>query len=112
MEDAAEAGHEGALLALEMFCYRLAKYISSYMIAVPSLDAVVFTGGIGENSSFIRATTMGYFAHLGLTVDEKSNQSMRFGAKGNIASTSSTKPILIVPTNEEWVIAAEAAKFA
>ena len=112
LEEAAEAGHEGALLALEMFCYRLAKYISSYMIAVPSLDAVVFTGGIGENSSYIRATTMGYFSHLGVILDEQSNQAMRFGAKGNIASSSSTKPVLIVPTNEEWVIAAEAAKFA
>ncbi|WP_218418509.1 acetate kinase [Alteromonas lipotrueae] len=112
LEEAAEAGHEGALLALEMFCYRLAKYISSYMIAVPSLDAVVFTGGIGENSSYIRATTMRYFSHLGFTIDDQNNQAMRFGAKGNIATSSSTKPVLIVPTNEEWVIAAEAAKFA
>lgn len=112
LEDAAEQGHEGALLAMEMFCYRLAKYIAGYMVAVPSLDAIVFTGGIGENSSFVRERTMAYFAHMGITVDEANNTAMRFGAAGAITATDSRTPVFVVPTNEEWVIAAEAAKFA
>ncbi|QPL48637.1 acetate kinase [Alteromonas sp. B31-7] len=112
LEDAAIEGHEGAKLAIEMFCYRLAKYISGYMIAVPSLDAIVFTGGIGENSSLIRETTMGYFSHLGVDIDIDRNLQARFGKGGDIASDSSNKRVFVVPTNEEWVIAAEAATFA
>ena len=112
LEDAAIEGHEGAKLAIEMFCYRLAKYISGYMIAVPSLDAIVFTGGIGENSSLIRETTMGYFSHLGVDIDTDRNLQARFGKGGDIASDSSNKRVFVVPTNEEWVIAAEAATFA
>lgn len=112
LEEEAEKGHEGALLAIEIFCYRLAKYIASYLIATPSLDAIVFTGGIGENSSLIRETTMNYFAHLGVTLDEQKNLDARFGKRGEITSSSSSKTVFVVPTNEEWVIAAEAATFA
>ena len=112
MVNAYMEGHEGAKLAIEMFCYRLAKYISGYMIAVPSLDAIVFTGGIGENSSLIRETTMGYFSHLGVDIDTDRNLQARFGKGGDIASDSSNKRVFVVPTNEEWVIAAEAATFA
>ena len=112
LEEEAEKGHEGALLAIEIFCYRLAKYIASYLIATPSLDAIVFTGGIGENSSLIRETTMSYFAHLGVTLDEQKNLDARFGKGGEITSSSSSKTVFVVPTNEEWVIAAEAATFA
>ena len=112
LEEEAEKGHEGALLAIEIFCYRLAKYIASYLIATPSLDAIVFTGGIGENSSLIRETTMNYFAHLGVTLDEQKNLDARFGKGGEITSSSSSKTVFVVPTNEEWVIAAEAATFA
>lgn len=112
LEEEAEKGHEGALLAIDIFCYRLAKYIASYLIATPSLDAIVFTGGIGENSSLIRETTMNYFAHLGVTLDEQKNLDARFGKGGEITSSSSLKTVFVVPTNEEWVIAAEAATFA
>ena len=112
LEDEALKGHEGAQLAIEIFCYRLAKYISGYMVSVPSLDAIVFTGGIGENSSLIRETTMGYFKHFGITVDEQKNLEARFGKGGEISTSSSTTSVFVVPTNEEWVIAAEAAKFA
>lgn len=112
LEDEAEKGHEGAKLAIEIFCYRLAKYIAGYMVAVPSLDAIVFTGGIGENSSLIRQTTMDYFAYMGVEVDNERNLAKRFGKDGEISSPSSSKPVLVVPTNEEWVIAAEAVQFA
>lgn len=112
LEEAALNGHEGALLAIEIFCYRLAKYISGYMIAVPTLDAIVFTGGIGENSSLIRETTMGYFKHFGVAIDEQRNLDARFGNAGEISAPSSSTKVLVVPTNEEWVIAAQAAQFA
>ncbi|BFT30763.1 acetate kinase [Alteromonas sp. D210916BOD_24] len=112
LEDAAQQGHEGALLAIELFCYRLAKYIAGYMVAVPTLNAIVFTGGIGENSSLIRQTTLGYFAHFGITLDEQKNDAARFGHSGQITATNSTMPVYVVPTNEEWVIASEAATFA
>jgi len=112
LENAAQEGHEGAKLALEIFCYRLAKYIAGYMIATPSLDAITFTGGIGENSSLIRQTTLEYFAHLGFALDSEKNEAMRFGAKGDISAASSRYPIFVIPTNEEWVIAKEAASFA
>ncbi|GMM68184.1 acetate kinase [Alteromonas sp. MTD1] len=112
LEEAALNGHEGALLAIEIFCYRLAKYISGYMIAVPTLDAIVFTGGIGENSSLIRETTMGYFKHFGVAIDEQKNLDARFGNAGEISAPSSSTKVLVVPTNEEWVIAAQAAQFA
>jgi acetate kinase len=112
LEEAALNGHEGALLAIEIFCYRLAKYISGYMIAVPTLDAIVFTGGIGENSSLIRETTMGYFKHFGVAIDEQRNLDARFGNSGEISAPSSSTKVLVVPTNEEWVIAAQAAQFA
>lgn len=111
LEEAALNGHEGALLAIEIFCYRLAKYISGYMIAVPTLDAIVFTGGIGENSSLIRETTMGYFKHFGVAIDEQKNLDARFGNAGEISAPSSSTKVLVVPTNEEWVIAAQAAQF-
>ena len=112
LEEAALNGHEGAVLAIEIFCYRLAKYISGYMIAVPTLDAIVFTGGIGENSSLIRETTMGYFKHFGVAIDEQRNLDARFGNAGEISAPSSSTKVLVVPTNEEWVIAAQAAQFA
>lgn len=112
LEEAAQNGHEGAKLALEVFCYRLAKYIASYLIVVPSLDAIVFTGGIGENSSYIRSTTMAYFAHLGFSINNDENLAKRFGAGGNIAHERSSKPVFVVATNEEWVIAAQALTFA
>lgn len=112
LEEAAQQGHEGALLAIEIFCYRLAKYIAGYMVAVPSLNAIVFTGGIGENSSLIRQTTLSYFSHFGITLDEQKNDAARFGQSGQITAANSTTPVYVVPTNEEWVIASEAATFA
>jgi len=112
LEDAANNGHEGALLAIEIFCYRLAKYISGYMVCVPSLDAIVFTGGIGENSSLIRSTTIGYFKHFGIALDEQKNLDARFGQGGEISTSDSSTAVFVVPTNEEWVIAAEAATFS
>jgi acetate kinase len=110
LEQLASEGHELASLALDIFCYRLAKYIGSYLVAAGPLDALVFTGGIGENSSFIRETTCKHLAHLGFTLDAELNSAMRFGARGQINPNVAGKAqnILVIPTNEEWVISQKA----
>jgi acetate kinase len=84
IEEEAAEGHEGAKLALEIFAYRLAKYIASMSVATGRLDALVFTGGIGENSNLIRSKVMGYLGFLGLKEDAKANEAARFGNAGII----------------------------
>ncbi len=110
LEEAAQKGDENAQLALTIFCYRLAKYIGAYLVVTGPLDALVFTGGIGENSSFIRETTLSMLAHMGFSMDADKNMAARFGQSGNIAQQG--VPILVVPTNEEWVIAKAAHQFS
>lgn len=112
LEQAAEQGHSQAKLALEIFCYRLAKYIGSYLVALGApLDALVFTGGIGENSQFIRQTTLTHLAHLGFAADAELNSQMRFGQSGAIQAQHSPA-ILVIATNEEWVIAQDALQLS
>ena len=106
LEEAAQQGHEGAQLALNIFCYRLSKYIAAYMVPLGGLDALIFTGGIGENSSFIREQVLNKLAFLGLKADETANLACRFGHSGNISSGDT--PALVIPTNEELVIAQDA----
>ncbi|WP_319005075.1 acetate kinase [Microbulbifer elongatus] len=109
LEQAASDGHDGAQLALDIFCYRLAKYIGSYHAVLPQVDALVFTGGIGENSSLIRQKVMTQLAGIGYTVDAQKNDRARFGEEGPI-STDQSAVTLVIPTNEEWVIARDAAE--
>ena len=99
---------ETAKRAMELYCYRLAKSIASYTAALDGrLDAVVFTGGIGENSAPIREMTLNRLALLGFKVDSEANLKARFGKQGIITETGSTVA-LVIPTNEEWVIANDA----
>jgi acetate kinase len=102
---AAADGNERAALAVEMFVYRLVKYIGSYSTVLPGLDAVVYTGGIGENSKPVRARSVAMLASLGATLDEARNESTIRGEEGPITTDDSTLPVLIVPTNEELMIA-------
>ena len=112
IEEAAGKGHEGAKLALEVFAYRLAKYVASMSVAAGGLDALVFTGGIGENSDTIRSKTIGYLGFLGLTVDEKANLAARFGEGGIISQAGHTPLAMVIPTNEELMIAQDTAHLA
>ncbi len=99
---------ETAKRAMDLYCYRLAKTIASYTAALDGrLDAVVFTGGIGENSAPIREMTLNRLALLGFKVDSDANLKARFGKQGIITETGSTVA-LVIPTNEEWVIANDA----
>lgn len=106
IEEGYEAGDEGCTLALEVFCYRLAKYVASYTVPLKRVDAIVFTGGIGENSDLIRKKVLEHLSIFGYEVDDAKNTAARFGAEGTITKDGS--PIaMVIPTNEEFVIASE-----
>jgi len=107
IEEQALAGHQGAQLALDVFCYRLAKYIASYTVPLGRLDALVFTGGIGENSDVIRAKVLNQLSIFGFELDNDANLSARFGQEGQISTQQGPKA-LVIPTNEELVIALDA----
>ncbi len=108
---AMEEGHEGATLAFQVFTYRVAKYIGSYMIPLESLDAVIFTGGIGENSLDIRREILSNLKLLGFVEDAKGNEDARFGAAGVIAKSELLDAVaMVIPTNEEFVIAQQSVE--
>jgi len=111
LEAAADAGHEGAKLALEVFVHRLARHIGGLATSMPRLDAVVFTGGIGENSARIRAMTLKHLEIFGLRLDEEANASC-FGGRTARISNGNGPVALVVPTDEEGLIAADAARLA
>jgi acetate kinase len=92
-----------AKYAFDVFTYRVKKYIGAYAAAMGGVDAVVFTGGIGENSSEVRATSCENLAFLGIEIDEAKNLSKE--REKNISRDGSRTAVLVVPTNEELVIA-------
>ena len=104
---AATAGHTGALLAVELFCYRLAKSIASYIVPLGRIDTIAFTGGIGENAAPVRERVIGYLHGLGFRLDSEAN-SLHTNMPRNIAAPA-TPPVWIIPAREEWEIASEAA---
>ncbi|AIY65393.1 acetate kinase [Pseudoalteromonas piratica] len=110
IEEAAEKGHMQAKLALDVFCYRLAKYIASYVVPLGQLDAIAFTGGIGENSSLIREKVINLLSFFAFDLDHDANLAARFGNAGVIATNPLGAKVLVMPTNEEWVIAMDAHK--
>jgi acetate kinase len=110
LEQQAQKGNQHAKLALDMFIYRLVKYIGAYLAVVGPLDALIFTGGIGENSAYVRDNTISQLQHMGLKLDKDKNVQMRFGQSGLISHTDS-KPIFAIATNEEWVIAKDAIQY-
>ncbi len=101
---AADTGNANAKLALDVFCYRLKKYIGSYMAALGGLDALIFTGGIGENSSVVRDLTCQGLGFMGITIDNALNKAA-IGKEMDISGACATAKTLAIPTNEELVIA-------
>lgn len=96
--------------ALDVYCYRLAKYIGSYMAVIGErLDAIVFTGGIGENSAHVREITLNHLKLFGYNVDNEKNLAARFGKEG-IITAEGTPVAMVIPTNEELVIAQDTAR--
>ncbi|SMY34862.1 Acetate kinase [Photobacterium malacitanum] len=102
--EAMEAGNHDAKLAFEVFSYRAAKYIASYMVALDELDGIIFTGGIGENSLPVRSEIMRLLKIFGYREDVAGNEAARFGAEG-VISQAGTPLAMVIPTNEEFVIA-------
>ncbi len=106
IEAAIENGNEQAKIALEVFYYRVAKYVGSYAAALNGVDAIVFTAGLGENSSAARAKVCSYLTYLGIEVDDAKNNVR--GKATVISSDNSKVAVLTIPTNEELVIARDA----
>jgi acetate kinase len=105
VENAADKGNKRAQLALAIFCYRIRKYIGAYIAAMGGLDAIVFTGGIGENSTTIRARVCDGMDFFGIELDSDKNDKLKGPA--DISKDGSKVRILLIPTNEERVIARE-----
>ena len=102
LEDAMDNGNEAAKLAIEAFSYRVAKYIGSYAAAMNGVDAIAFTGGIGENGSTVRRQVLSYLGYLGIEIDEEQNKKR---GENFILSTKDSKvTVAVVPTNEELAI--------
>lgn len=103
IEDAAHSGNEIAQLALDIYVYRIAKYIGAYAAAMNGVDAIVFTAGVGENSPYVREKVCEYLGFLGVKIDRQLNDVK--GLERIISTPDSKVAVLIVPTNEELVIA-------
>lgn len=104
IEELAAGGSERARLAMNMYCYRLKKYIGSYAAILGRVDALVFTAGVGENSERVRATACSDLASLGIILDEQKNTKRAPGIF-EIQAWNSQVRILVIPTNEELEIA-------
>ena len=108
LEAAAAEGNERAQLAIDVFCYKVTKRIGSCAAAMGGLDAVVFTAGVGENSASLRAKIMEGLEFLGLKLDPEKNNVR--GKETIISTDDSPNKILLIPTNEELVIALDTAR--
>ncbi|SEI38463.1 acetate kinase [Lachnospiraceae bacterium A10] len=102
---AIENGDEKAKIALEAFCYRVAKYVGAYAAAMNGVDAIAFTAGIGENNNYVRSKVCEYFGYLGVKIDEDVNNNT--GDEAIISTPDSGVKVLVVATNEELAIARE-----
>jgi acetate kinase len=109
LEEAAEQGNTQALLALEVMIYRLVKYIGAYATILGHVDALVFTGGIGENSSFVRGHVLKRLGLLNFILDKTQNEN--HGKKNHgIITTADSIPAIVIKTNEELLIAKDALR--
>jgi acetate kinase len=100
-----EHGDRRARLAIDLFCYRAKKYLGAYLAAMNGAAAIVFTGGIGENSAKIRARICDGLDWLGITVDEARNTATTGGREGRVDRDGSRVQLWVIPTDEELLIA-------
>jgi acetate kinase len=105
IEDRYLEGDPEAELALQMYAYRIKKYIGAYMAAIGRLDAIVFTAGVGEKSPIVRGLVCKDFGNLGIRLDAHKNELGPTGDVTEIQAEDSPIKILIIPTNEELEIA-------
>lgn len=112
LSEQADNGSEPAKQAIGVFCFRLARYIGAMMASLEQLDALVFTGGIGENSERVRAQTLDHLHLLGFKMDAQTNKLHGTASDSHIEAPASRFPILVIATNEELVIAQAALEGA
>lgn len=105
LEDAMNDGNKYAAAAIEVFSYRVAKYIGSYVAAMNGVDAIAFTAGIGENAGLVREKVLGYLGYLGITLDAEENKKR--GEDMVISTADSKVKVAVIPTNEELAICRE-----
>lgn len=104
IEEAIEKGNERAILALEMYDYRIKKYIGAYIAALGGVDVIVFTGGVGENQWTTREIVCDGLDYMGIKIDKSVNTDMR-GEEKVISTPDSKVTVIVVPTDEEYMIA-------
>jgi acetate kinase len=110
LDEARENGDRRARLAIDIFCYRAAKYIGSYLAAMNGADAVIFTGGIGENSAEIRRLICDNLSWLGIDLDPDLNEAFATGREGVISRGDARLKVFVIPTNEELMIARDTVR--
>lgn len=110
LAEAHEHDDRRARLAIEIFCYRARKYIGSYVAAMNGAEAIVFTGGIGENAAEIRAKICGELTWLGAELDAELNAKHGAGRAGQISTETSRIAVFVIPTNEELLIARDTVR--
>ena len=108
--EASENNDRRAHLAIEIFCYRAAKYIGSYLAAMNGADAIIFTGGIGENSPEIRALICENLLWMGIEIKSQLNEEFANGREGIISQDEARLKVFVIPTNEELLIARDATR--
>ncbi len=108
--EAAEHQDRRAILAIDMFCMRVKKYIGAYMAGMNGTDAICFAGGIGENSAEIRKEILANMDYFGIELDEARNQAAVRGKEGLISSKKSRVPVYVIPTNEELILARDTVR--
>lgn len=106
----AERGDRRCQEAIDVFCYRVKKYIGSYIASLNGVDAIVFTGGIGENAAPVRKKILEGMDYAGVNIDDQKNNNL--GDDTKISTDDSKVDVRVIPTNEELVIAIDAAKIA
>ncbi len=106
LQDEIKAGNELAEAAVDVFCYKVAKYIGSYVAAMNGVDAIAFTAGIGENVALVRRKVCEYLGYLGIEINEELNLKT-FGDEVTLSTADSKVKVAVIPTNEELAICRE-----
>jgi acetate kinase len=107
IERLVETGDAHARLAMDVYCYRLRKYVGAYCAVLGTVDAIAFTAGVGENAPDVREQALGGLERLGIRLDRDANRAPRSGP-ARVSAADSEVAVFVVPTNEEWQIAREA----
>jgi acetate kinase len=109
LQEEAQAGHARAQLAIDIFTYRVRKYIAAYCGVLGKVDGLIFTGGIGENAPLIRLGSCERLGFFGVDIDREANAGVS-GAEGVISAAGSRVKVCVIPTNEELLIARDSVR--